>query len=244
MLRTYQGKIGLLAVTFMDLPLLAAILWIALSRPASHVAAILLAAIAASGFFCFLMTLRNVLASGVERYRQLAFTDDLTGLPNRRAAMDRLERILGRFTGHSGTLTLAMLDLDGFKKVNDRLGHLAGDMVLKNFSEMLRAELRPSDWGARWGGDEFLIMIDGDVEEAQRAMERIREAAEAQAARAQSAQCKVTIGVAATHFQEDAERAIHRADEALIFSKTLGGNRVWIAEDPAQNRHDLNATCQ
>lgn len=242
MLRTYHGKIGLLAVTFMDLPLLTAILWIALSRPASHIAAILLAAIAASGFVCFLMMLRNVHESGLERYRQLAFTDDLTGLPNRRAAMDRLERILSRFTDSSGTLTLAMLDLDGFKHVNDRFGHLAGDLALKTFSDMLRAELRPSDWGARWGGDEFLIMIDGDIAEAQPAMERIREAAEAQAMRSQSAQCKVTIGIAAAHFQEDAVHAIHRADEALIFSKTLGGNRVFIAEETAHELRSVNST--
>lgn len=242
MLRTYQAKIGLLAVMFMDLPLVAAILWIALARPASPVAAALLAVIAATGFWLFLITLHNVLASGVERYRQLAFTDDLTGLPNRRAAMDRLERLLSRFTDHSGTLTLAMLDLDGFKKVNDRLGHLAGDIVLKNFSEMLRAELRPSDWGARWGGDEFIIMIDGDISEAQRAMERIRQAAEVEASRSQSAQCKVTIGIAAARFQEDAVRAIHRADEALIFSKTLGGNRVWIAQEPANELRSVNST--
>lgn len=94
-----------------------------------------------------------------ERLRHLAFTDPVTGLPNRELCEDRLERAIALARRRVGQMALQIIDLDGFKTVNDSLGHDCGDLVLKAAGERLRACLRESDTIGRWGGDEFAVIL-------------------------------------------------------------------------------------
>ncbi len=93
------------------------------------------------------------------RLNFLAFHDPLTGLPNRSLCEDRVERAIALARRRAGQIGILMIDLDGFKKVNDSLGHDCGDLILKAAGERLRACLRDSDTVARWGGDEFVVLL-------------------------------------------------------------------------------------
>lgn len=107
----------------------------------------------------------------MEQFRFLAHHDALTGLPNRLLLLDRLERALERYGRYAEGFTVAFVDLDGFKQINDELGHCAGDAVLKHVAFCLSRSVRASDTVGRLGGDEFLVLISGastptDVEES------------------------------------------------------------------------------
>ena len=109
---------------------------------------------------------------------ELAATDHLTGLLNRRAAEGRLAEDVARAERGGGTLTLALLDLDRFKDVNDEHGHRAGDVCLAHLAEVLGGNVRGGDWVARWGGDEFLVGLwhaEGDEPPAERVLGRVAE---------------------------------------------------------------------
>jgi diguanylate cyclase (GGDEF)-like protein len=94
-----------------------------------------------------------------EEFLKLAMLDPLTGLHNRRFAQERLTAEIARSQRHGHSLTVLMFDLDGFKPLNDRYGHSAGDLVLKRFAERLTKAIRGSDLGVRLGGDEFLVLL-------------------------------------------------------------------------------------
>jgi diguanylate cyclase (GGDEF)-like protein len=102
-----------------------------------------------------------------EMLDHLASHDSLTGLPNRRMFLDRLEHALARAKRQDEQLLLLFIDLDNFKTINDTHGHAAGDAVLQAVAQRLRSLLRESDTAARLGGDEFIIMFEGTWDEAQ-----------------------------------------------------------------------------
>jgi diguanylate cyclase (GGDEF)-like protein len=106
---------------------------------------------------------------------ELTTTDHLTGAYNRRFAEGRLSQDIARAQRGGGTLTLAILDLDQFKPVNDEYGHHAGDTCLTHFAEVLGRKVREGDWIARWGGDEFVVGIWHAQEEGSLSVERILE---------------------------------------------------------------------
>ncbi len=109
-----------------------------------------------------------------DELRTLATTDPLTNLMNRRAIESRLELEWERARRYGLPLSLLMIDLDGFKRVNDRGGHAAGDRVLRGAASAIRSTLRGSDYGARWGGDEFIILAPHTTRQAaQQLAERI-----------------------------------------------------------------------
>src|SRR5262249_33249051 len=118
------------------------------------------AAISASGLVIALLS--YMLVANV-RYRkrliQLASTDSLTGLPNRGSMAQAATRALEEAVGSPQPLSLALVDLDRFKQLNDRFGHATGDRVLKEFAQISKASLRPGDAVGRWGGEEFLILL-------------------------------------------------------------------------------------
>lgn len=170
----------------------------------------------------------------VERHHALeaaANFDVLTGLPNRRLLTDRLTQALERSKRSGGLLAVCFMDLDGFKNVNDTLGHDAGDEVLKTVALRLTQTLRGADTVARLGGDEFVLLL-GDLSQAQEAtalLERVlREVSQPMALAAGPAQVGISIGV--TLYPSDAagpEDLLKHADMALYLAKAKGKGRVW-----------------
>ncbi len=165
----------------------------------------------------------------VERQlRAMATTDPLTQLNNRRALMDVIRHEERRLQRGRQVLSFVMADIDHFKQVNDTLGHDAGDEVLRQVSHTLAAGVREIDHLARWGGEEFLIVLpDTDVAEAAHVAERLRQAVAAQPVR--GLPITATFGVSEVREGETAEQAISRADSDLYAGKRAGRTRVQRA---------------
>jgi len=170
------------------------------------------------------------LHGAVDRERALSRTDPLTDLLNRRAFYEEAARMLALCRRMERPVTLAYVDLDHFKAVNDSLGHQAGDEVLRAVSGELRAVLRPSDLSARLGGDEFVVLYPGlGPAEAQAALERLREAV---AARLAAGAWRVTAsvgGVSCAHAPADAATLIEAADARMYAAKSAGRDQVVLA---------------
>jgi diguanylate cyclase (GGDEF)-like protein/PAS domain S-box-containing protein len=161
-----------------------------------------------------------------------AVTDELTGLPNRREFLEVTEKILKS----SEQLSVLMLDIDFFKKVNDTYGHDAGDEVLRALAKVGMSATRSMDLFARWGGEEFVVALPGaDVEQARAIAEKLREAIEKQDFRhewriEQAIPFTVSIGVATrAPGEHDLDAIMKRADQALYKAKGQGRNRVVVA---------------
>ena len=158
--------------------------------------------------------------------RRLALYDPLTELFNRRAFDTMLEREIAEWSRYQRPLSLVMLDLDHFKKVNDTHGHDAGDAVLKDLAALLRDSCRPSDVACRWGGEEFVwLMPETDLADAQLAAERLRAAIESHAFQG-AGRMTASFGVTSAIEDDTAQPLIKRADEALYAAKEGGRNRV------------------
>jgi diguanylate cyclase (GGDEF)-like protein len=160
-----------------------------------------------------------------EALRSLAHTDPLTGLPNRRGLQAELANALPR-AGSDRLLGVYLLDLDGFKAVNDRLGHDAGDELLRRVAERLRAPLRHRDVVARLGGDEFVVMATDlpSDDDARRLGHKLLDAiAEPFLLRGQSCRVGLTVGYALAPFDgHDADSLLKRADAAMYAGKQAG----------------------
>lgn len=169
-----------------------------------------------------------------QKLHDAAATDFLTGLPNRRHIMARMEQELARIQRDPAALSaVLMFDLDLFKSINDRYGHAMGDEVLKHFSGILRHELRKVDSVGRIGGEEFAIILSGaDMEDAARFAERVR-ARLAAAPLVDGQVCMnvtVSIGIAAMLAEDSSiTNSLSRADTALYQAKQGGRDRVKIA---------------
>ncbi|MDQ6805177.1 MAG: sensor domain-containing diguanylate cyclase [Actinomycetota bacterium] len=157
------------------------------------------------------------------RVEALARTDELTGLPNRRYWDEELRRELARATRARHAVTVALLDLDHFKKYNDTHGHLAGDELLKMTCKAWRMALRGSDFIARYGGEEFAILLpECPPGNAQEAMGRLQGCLPDEQT--------FCGGLAVWDGQEPVERLMGRADRALYKAKRAGRDRILAAE--------------
>jgi diguanylate cyclase (GGDEF)-like protein len=158
----------------------------------------------------------------VRRLETLALTDQLTGLPNRRAWEDTVARELARAARDGLPVCVAVLDLDRFKRYNDDRGHLAGDELLSQAAEAWRSELRGGDVLARYGGDEFAALIPGRaLDTAVVVVERLR--------RAGARPCTCSAGVAMWDGAESATDLFGRADAALYVAKQSGRDQLAAA---------------
>jgi diguanylate cyclase (GGDEF)-like protein len=167
---------------------------------------------------------------------ELAATDHLTGAHNRRAAEGRLAEDVARAQRGGGTLTLALLDLDRFKAVNDEHGHRAGDACLIRFAEVLASNLREGDWVARWGGDEFLVGLWHAEEEgppAERVLGRVAEVLRENPVvlpNGEEALLPFSGGIGRWRPGDDAGTLLSKADEALYRAKAKGGDTIENAD--------------
>lgn len=167
----------------------------------------------------------------LEEQRQKALIDPLTGLPNRAAWGERLDHEIGEWQQHGNTLMLAMLDLDHFKRINDNYGHLAGDKVLKIIASVLRKRLRGSDFIARFGGEEFVLLMPATVPAAgAKLLETLRASIEACPFHFKGERVTITISMGLTAFKpgEHSDMVLKRADQALYRAKNAGRNRVEL----------------
>jgi len=179
------------------------------------------------------------------RLHRLADHDSLTGLLNRRGMERRLRELSGFLRRHDVAVTLALLDVDHFKRVNDDYGHDVGDLVLQEISEELRQLLRSSDYLARWGGEEFLIALTHTgIKDAAGVLDRLRcEIAGMKAFSAPS----ITLSMGAAEWRPGTQLAgaLKQADQALYNAKQTGRNRlVAVSEHSAGTRAQQDSWTQ
>lgn len=170
-----------------------------------------------------------------QKLLEIAHSDTLTGLDNRRAAEHTLERLINTARIAGKPFSFIICDIDHFKSVNDRYGHPAGDSVLKSVAAILKHRIRAFDVAARWGGEEFLILVpDSSLKQAAELAERVRKGVESLEI-PEAGPVTISLGVAELSPGETAASLIQRADKVLYQAKRLGRNRVEIAQadDPA-----------
>jgi diguanylate cyclase (GGDEF)-like protein/PAS domain S-box-containing protein len=182
-----------------------------------------------------------------DELRRMALTDDLTGLPNRTLLLDRMNVALARQVREPGQVAALFCDLDGFKDVNDTLGHAAGDAVLRDFAARLVGAVRPGDTVARLGGDEFVVLCGASTADRARAVAARIHASMAEPFRylERPLYLGASIGIALSRATTTAEELLHEADGAMYLAKSHGRGRTEVYDprlvhaDPG--RLDLHA---
>jgi diguanylate cyclase (GGDEF)-like protein len=164
--------------------------------------------------------------------RRLADLDSLTGLHNRRYFHETLAREVARAQRYGRRLALIVLDLDDFKAINDRIGHLSGDAVLAETAERVRDVVRSADVACRVGGDEFAVILpESSAEEADQLYRRLRGSVSSRPV-GQAGRLLLSAGIAELLSDDDPTRFFERADEALYRAKELGKGQVFEAGPP------------
>lgn len=181
--------------------------------------------------FAFLArTLRHALIH--DRTRTEARVDNLTGLFNRRGITEAIAKEIHRAERFGQPLSVIMLDLDGLKAVNDRVGHPAGDFLLRQVGRRMRAGLRDADTAARLGGDEFVALLPGtDLAGGQHVARRLLVALRSEPAiyRGSELPISASLGIAMWESGDDVHRVLEAADQAMYRAKSAGGDRVAFA---------------
>lgn len=168
----------------------------------------------------------------LEEQRQKALIDPLTGLPNRAGWSERLELEMARWQRYGGELLLAVLDIDHFKRINDSYGHLAGDKVLKIIAGELAKRLRKTDFIARFGGEEFVLLIPSTpLEGGHQLLQTLLDGVEQCPFHFRGERVTITLSAGLTAFANDegSDKVFERADQALYRAKSGGRNRVELS---------------
>jgi two-component system, cell cycle response regulator len=169
------------------------------------------------------------------QYHETVYTmmisDGLTGIPNKRFFLDAIQRELARTQRHKRPLSLAVLDIDHFKSINDKYGHLAGDAVLRELCSRIKQVVRKDEVFARFGGEEFVVLLpESTMEQARQFSERIRTLTATDAFVVEAAAIHVTVSIGVAHTAGDDELSVDeliaRADARLYDAKHNGRNRV------------------
>jgi diguanylate cyclase (GGDEF)-like protein len=185
------------------------------------------------------------LREALERAQRLATHDALTGLVNRTHMQELLEKERARQDRHGGAFSVALLDLDHFKRINDSHGHHAGDAVLQRFAALATEVLRETDVMARWGGEEFLVLFPATRAAcAELGLQRLRERMAHEACVPQHAALRISVsgGLAEHRTDESMGQTLERADRALYQAKTNGRDQVRLAEPPIGEWDDGQAS--
>jgi diguanylate cyclase (GGDEF)-like protein len=172
---------------------------------------------------------RLALSNALERIGELATRDELTGCLNRRAMLERLSEESLRCARSGQVMCLVLLDIDHFKRINDVHGHAAGDQVLRGFAELARGQLRATDVLARWGGEEFLLMVVAtDAQQAKVGVQRVltRLASTQFDALPSGRFVTCSAGLTECRGADSIVAAVERADQALYRAKNGGRNRL------------------
>lgn len=182
-----------------------------------------------------ILDLQTELNQTKEMLTYQASHDALTGLLNRRAIMEGLEKEIARAQRQQQPLCVALCDIDYFKRINDRYGHLAGDYVLREVSQHITEQLRPFDLVGRYGGEEFLLILNAAKKDTLRLFERVRLSIENAVFSYAQQKIKVTISCGVTVFKPTLQEGeslilIDTADKALFSAKEGGRNRVVFPE--------------
>jgi len=164
--------------------------------------------------------------------------DVLTGLMNRRAIMETMEREIERTRRNLQPLYVCMCDIDHFKHINDTYGHLAGDAVLQEVSKRFKVSLRPYDLCGRYGGEEFLIILNSEEKDVQNVFDRVRKAISDEPFIYEDAAIQVTISCGVTLFSpakddRNINQLLASADASLYSAKNTGRNRTVFSNDPS-----------
>lgn len=186
---------------------------------------------------------RSVYARVLRQLKEASSTDGLTGLYNHRAFLDRLEQEFYRAQRYGTDLSILIIDLDGFKQVNDNFGHLVGDEVLKKVAKSLRENVRTSDFVARYGGDEFAVILpETSRNEAIAVAEKLRKNVEAQDYRVNSKSIKLTLSIGISYYSAKHRSffdMIEEADRAMYLAKERGKNTVVLSEERVEGPKEI-----
>jgi len=183
---------------------------------------------------CNIEELTKVIDEGLVHYNEMkllkekSISDSMTSLYNHNEIIKRVDMEIERCERHSSIFSIAMLDIDFFKKVNDTFGHLTGDCVIKKVSSIITDQLRKIDMAGRYGGEEFLVILpEANKDNAYMTLERIRKSVEN--ILWDPSEVKITIsGGIAQYYGEKTVDLIKKADDFLYKAKTSGRNRIEV----------------
>jgi diguanylate cyclase (GGDEF)-like protein/PAS domain S-box-containing protein len=178
-------------------------------------------------YVSFAQDITDIMSKNSE-YKEKAYKDSLTGLSNRLKFDEILTRKLYEFNKEKNSFSIILMDIDNFKSVNDIHGHDKGDDVLKNLASILQKELRKNDTIARWGGEEFVVIIDAKTQISLEIAEKLRQSIDKNLS-LQEQNITVSMGVTEVKDDDTEDSLFKRADEALYKSKENGKNMVTFA---------------
>ncbi len=163
-----------------------------------------------------------------KKLEELAHKDALTGINNRRELYHISTTLIALSKREKSTISVAMLDIDNFKEINDTYGHDVGDEVLKNLANLIKKNIRDSDIFVRYGGEEFVLLFPNTaLNQAFITLEKIRMLVEMEC---MTKNISITVSIGVVAFKEDIDKSIKRADKAMYRSKENGKNRVTVGE--------------